>query len=72
MREGYGSCVVSVCVVCVSVPALAAPASVYIRNPKRFVLDFDSWIFENTNKLTMCLFAQFLRNRNYLKDNWSG
>ena len=53
MCEGYGSCLVSVYVsVCLSVPALAASASVedskqrYSRVSLRLFFDFDSWIFE--------------------------
>ena len=53
MREGYCSCLVCLSV-CVSVTALAASASVYIRKQRytrgsrRLFLDFDSWIFEKT------------------------
>ena len=53
MREGY--CSRPVCVsVCLSVPALAASASVETSNQRyplvslRLFLDFDSWIFEKT------------------------
>ena len=53
MREGY--CSRPVCVsVCLSVPALAASASVETSNKRyplvslRLFLDFDSWIFEKT------------------------
>ena len=44
MREGYGSCLV-----CLSVPALAASASVkqrYSRVSLRLFLDVDRWNFE--------------------------
>ena len=44
MREGYGSCLVCVSM-CLSVPVLAASVYIYSRVS---LLDFDSWIFENT------------------------
>ena len=55
MREGYGSRPVCLSV-CLSVPALAASASVETRNQQyplvslRLFLDFDSWIFEKNSR----------------------
>ena len=53
-RRGFCTSVLSLSCVYLSVPALAASASIetsnqrYLRVSRRLLLDFDSWIFEKT------------------------